>query len=61
MKIVKTRKVHTCDYCRKDIPKGTEAQVEKRLWRRTSGQGSYWETYYFHKTCPRILPHELRI
>jgi hypothetical protein len=52
MKIVKTRKPHACAACGEYIEKGEEAKVVSVKWSRVSGNGSYWESNYYHKNCP---------
>ena len=56
MKVVKTRKTHDCFYCGKVIPKGSLAKVWLEKITRVDGSGTYFETNYFHETCP-ITPN----
>ena len=50
-KVVKTRKEHICASCGEYIKKGEEAKVVSVKWGRVSGDGSYWESNYYHKNC----------
>jgi hypothetical protein len=47
-KTVRTRKTHTCEYCKDVIKKGEIAKT------RSTPQDGYWITDYFHNDCPMI-------
>jgi len=59
MKVVTVRKEHDCGSCDQPIRKGERAKTISRKYQRTSGSGSYWETYYFHTDCPIKEPGEI--
>lgn len=58
-KIVTTRKEHNCESCDQPIKIGVKAKTISRKYQRSSGSGSYWETYYFHIDCPIKEPGEI--
>jgi hypothetical protein len=52
MKTVTTRKSHDCLTCGKPITKGDKAKVIVERFDRSNGEGTYFETCYYHIACP---------
>ena len=61
MKIVKTRKGHTCDNpnCLANIPKGSQAKtIKEKFWSSWENR-NYWTTSYFHIDCDPVTSPNL--